>query len=123
MENRGLAVHRTIVAVDVEGFGDRHRTNRNQLAVRDGLYRVMREAFRDAGIPWVDRDCEDRGDGMLILAGPEIPKSLFVAAPTSTSTRPSSPRCTPGACPRRRSRSHRSSSGRSPRPRCRTPRP
>ena len=32
------AVHRTIVAVDVEGFGDRHRINPHQVAVREGLY-------------------------------------------------------------------------------------
>jgi hypothetical protein len=43
MKDQGLAVHRTIVAVDVEGFGDRHRTNQNQVAIRDGLYRAMRE--------------------------------------------------------------------------------
>lgn len=78
MENRSLAVHRTIVAVDVEGFGDQRRSNRNQLAVRDGLYRAMCEAFRGAGVPWVDRDREDRGDGMFILVGSEVPKSLFV---------------------------------------------
>jgi hypothetical protein len=78
MENLGLAVHRTIVAVDVEGFGDRHRTNRNQLAIRDGLYRAMRVAFRQAGISWTDCDHEDRGDGMFILVGPGVPKSLFV---------------------------------------------
>jgi hypothetical protein len=78
MEGLGPAVHRTIVAVDVEGFGDRRRTNRNQVAVRDGLYRAMREAFRRAGISWDDRDHEDRGDGMFLLVGPETPKSLFV---------------------------------------------
>ena len=78
MENQNLAVHRTIVAVDVEGFGDRHRTNRNQVAIRDGLYGAMREAFLQAGIPWNDRDHEDRGDGMFILVGSEVPKSLFV---------------------------------------------
>jgi len=78
MEDRGPAVHRTIIAVDVEGFGDPHRTNPNQVAVREGLYRAMREAFRLAGIPWTDRDHEDRGDGMFILVGPDVPKSLFV---------------------------------------------
>jgi hypothetical protein len=78
MEGRRPAVHRTIVAVDVEGFGDRRRTNRNQLAVRDGLYAAMREAFRRAGIRWADRNHEDRGDGMFILVGPAVPKSLFV---------------------------------------------
>jgi hypothetical protein len=78
MENPSLAVHRTIVAVDVEGFGDRRRTNRNQVAIRDGLYRAMQEAFNRTGIPWSDRDHEDRGDGMFILIGSEVPKSLFV---------------------------------------------
>src|SRR5580700_5510435 len=78
MEHQNRAVHRTIVAVDVEGFGAWHRTNRNQVAVRDGLYRAMQEAFSDAGIPWADRDHEDRGDGMFILVGAEVPKSLFV---------------------------------------------
>ena len=78
MENQNLAVHRTIVAVDVEGFGDRHRTNRNQVAIRDGLYGAMKEAFLQAGIPWNDRDHEDRGDGMFILVGSEVPKGLFV---------------------------------------------
>ncbi len=78
IEDQSLAVHRTIVVVDVEGFGDRRRTNRNQLAVRDGLYRAMREAFRHTGIPWVDCDHEDRGDGVFVLIPAEVPKSLFV---------------------------------------------
>ena len=38
----------------------------------------MREAFRGAGIPWADCDHEDRGDGMFILVGSEVPKGLFV---------------------------------------------
>jgi hypothetical protein len=80
MEYQGLAVHRTIVAVDVEAFGDRRRTNRNQVAVRDGLYRTMQDAFNHAGIPWVDHDHEDRGDGIFILVSSEVPKSLFVEA-------------------------------------------
>jgi len=76
MDDQCLAVHRTIVALDVEGFGARQRTNRNQLAVRDGLYRALHEAFQRAGIPWDDH--EDRGDGVFILVGPEVPKSLLV---------------------------------------------
>jgi hypothetical protein len=78
MGYRSLPVHRTIVAVDVEGFGDRRRTNRNQVAVRDGLYQAVQEAFDQAGISWIDQDHEDRGDGMFILVGSEVPKSLFV---------------------------------------------
>ena len=78
MAHPGLAVHRTIVALDVEGFGARDRTNPNQVAVRDGLYTAVRAAFGEAGIPWDDHDHEDRGDGMFILVGAEVPKSLFV---------------------------------------------
>jgi len=78
MNNRIAAVHRTIVVVDVEGFGDRRRTNQNQLAIREGLYLVMQEAFRDAGISWADQYYEDRGDGMFVLAVPEVPKNVFV---------------------------------------------
>jgi hypothetical protein len=44
MQDQRLAVHRTIVVVDVEGFGNQRRTNRDQVAIRDGLYRAMREA-------------------------------------------------------------------------------
>ena len=73
-------VHRTIVVVDVEGFGDRRRTNRHQVAVRDGLYRTVGEAFQQVGIPWDADAREDRGDGMFVLIPPEVPKSLLVEA-------------------------------------------
>ena len=76
--DRRLAVHRTIVIVDVEGFGDQRRTNRQQVEVRDVLYQAMREAFGDAGIPWDGCDHEDRGDGIFILVPAEVPKSLLV---------------------------------------------
>jgi hypothetical protein len=56
------------------------RTNRNQVAVRAGLYGAMGEAFGQAGIPWVDCDHEDRGDGIFILVSPEVPKSVFAEA-------------------------------------------
>ena len=72
-----LAVHRTIVVVDVEGFGDPRRTDRHQVQIRDGLYRATREAFGRVGIPWDGCDHEDRGDGIFILVPAEIPKSLL----------------------------------------------
>jgi hypothetical protein len=78
MDDQRLAVHRTIVVVDVEGFGDQRRTNRDQLAVRDGLYRAMRNAFGQAGIPWDDCGHEDRGDGVFVLVPAEVPKGLLV---------------------------------------------
>lgn len=77
MEDQQLAVHRAIVVVDIKGFGDRHRTNREQVVVRDGLYHVMQEAFGQARIPWDSCDREDRGDGMLVLVPPQVPKVLL----------------------------------------------
>jgi tetratricopeptide (TPR) repeat protein len=74
------AVHRTIIVVDVEGFGGRHRTNLHQRVVRDGLYRGVREAFDEAGISWAECGHEDRGDGIFILAPADVPKGLFVEA-------------------------------------------
>jgi hypothetical protein len=71
-------VHRSIIVVDVEGFGDERRTNWHQVAVRDGLYRTMQEAFDHAGIPWADCDHEDRGDGVFVLIPPDVPKELLV---------------------------------------------
>ncbi|HEY7594068.1 MAG TPA: AAA family ATPase [Actinophytocola sp.] len=72
-----MAVHRTILVVDVVGFGDRRRNNVDQIAVRKGLYRALAEAFSAAGICWADCEHEDRGDGALILAPAEMPKGPF----------------------------------------------
>lgn len=72
------AVHRTILVVDVAGFGDTSRTNLHQVTVRDGLYDALTRAFHAAGIPWEDCDHEDRGDGVLVMVPPEIAKSAFV---------------------------------------------
>jgi hypothetical protein len=75
---RPSAVHRTIVVVDVEGFGARQRNNLDRVAVRNGLYRSMRQAFRNSGIEWTDCHHEDRGDGILILIPAEVPKDVFI---------------------------------------------
>jgi tetratricopeptide (TPR) repeat protein len=72
------ALHRTVLAVDVEAFGDKRRTNQDQLTVREGLYRCLRAAFAGSGISWDACYHEDRGDGALFLIPPDIPKK-FVA--------------------------------------------
>ena len=72
------AVHRTIVVLDVESFGDYRRNDRHRLAVREGLYRSVGEAFERAGLPWTPDAHEDRGDGILIVLPPEVHKSLLV---------------------------------------------
>lgn len=73
------AMHHAIVCVDVEAFGDRRRTNLDQLAVRRGLYRALREAFDGSGVPWATCYYEDRGDGAFVLVPPEVPKSWLTA--------------------------------------------
>src|SRR5436190_6602773 len=72
------AVHRTIIVVDVEGYGDRRRTNTHMTAVRAALYRILEQSFCRAGIPWADCDREDGGDAVLVLAPAELSKAPFV---------------------------------------------
>src|SRR5690349_9171752 len=80
MERRQLAVHRTIVVVDVEKFGDRRRTNANLVTIRNKLYVALRRAFETVGATWDRCDREDCGDGVFILAPADTPKELFVDA-------------------------------------------
>ncbi|MFI6030770.1 tetratricopeptide repeat protein [Amycolatopsis magusensis] len=75
MAGPGQAVHRTIVVVDVEGFGDARRTLPHQVATRTGLYRVVVEALGAAGVLWEDCHREDRGDGVFVLVPPEYAKA------------------------------------------------
>jgi hypothetical protein len=69
--------HCTIVVVDVEGFGQRSRTNPNKVRVRRGMYRALERAFAAAGIPWAACRHADLGDGVLVLAPARISKILF----------------------------------------------
>jgi hypothetical protein len=74
------AVHRTVLCVDVEGFGDRRRTQLDQLEVRDYVYRSLSTAFQKTGVPWNDCYHEDRGDGLFVLVPPDVPKQLLVTS-------------------------------------------
>ena len=78
MSELSPAVHRAIVCVDVEGFGDRRRTNPEQVAARDGLYYALDRAFARSEMSWDDCYHEDRGDGALILISPDVPKAFLV---------------------------------------------
>ncbi|MFE9749196.1 hypothetical protein ACFYOT_30160 [Saccharothrix saharensis] len=62
----------------MEKFTHGSRTNADQLAVRAALYRSLRRASDDSGIPWDDCHPEDRGDGVFLLVPPEVPKALVV---------------------------------------------
>ncbi|MCP2250910.1 hypothetical protein [Lentzea aerocolonigenes] len=69
--------HCTIVAADIEGFGQHNRNNINQVRIRHGMYKAMRTAFDAAGIPWASCRHEDRGDGVLVLVPADVRKTLL----------------------------------------------
>jgi hypothetical protein len=72
------AVHRSVLVIDVEKFGDPARTNADQIAVRAGMYRALEGALANARISRSSWATEDRGDGALLLITPEVPKSWLV---------------------------------------------
>lgn len=78
MVGSGAAMHHTIIAVDVEGFGALARTMPHQLGARAGLYKVVKEAFGVAGVSWGRCQVEDRADAVFILVPPDIPKGPLV---------------------------------------------
>ncbi|HET9141443.1 ATP-binding protein [Actinophytocola sp.] len=71
-------MHRTILAVDIERFGDLARSDRDRMLVRDVLYRTLSAAFDDAGVGWSACDHEDRGDGVLVVIPSTVAKSVLV---------------------------------------------
>ncbi|OLF10702.1 hypothetical protein BLA60_16195 [Actinophytocola xinjiangensis] len=69
-------VHRTIIAVDIEGLLDANREIDNYRETRKGMYEVLRTAFSESGIELDICEVQDRGDGTLVLVPPDISKSL-----------------------------------------------
>jgi tetratricopeptide (TPR) repeat protein/RecA/RadA recombinase len=80
MSELSAAVHRAVLCVDVERFGDRRRTHPHQVTVRSGLYDALHTAFARSGVSWSDCYHEDRGDGALILVPPDVPKNLLAVS-------------------------------------------
>jgi tetratricopeptide (TPR) repeat protein len=73
-----LPTHHSILTFDVEGFGDPHRDERAQAAVRAALYRIFEECFDGAGVPWESCVPEDRGDGAILLIPAGVPAPLLL---------------------------------------------
>lgn len=74
----GEPVHRGMVAVDIASFGGRHDPD-VQRRLRDGMYDIVREACATAGIAFDRCHHEDRGDGILLVTGPEVSVETLVA--------------------------------------------
>jgi class 3 adenylate cyclase len=66
------------VVVDVADFTNPVRTRSHQLAIHEGLYDVLRNAFAESGISWSSCTTEDRGDGAMILLPATVPKIALV---------------------------------------------
>lgn len=64
----------TVLRTDVVGFSSPLRTSEDRLVIRDAIFRITNSAFQ--GI--VDARSEDRGDGMLTVAGPSIPTAAVI---------------------------------------------
>lgn len=69
--------HKTICAVDIAGFGGMSRTRANYVALREGMYQSVEQAFLQSGIPWEDCYHEGAGDGILALAPATVGKGVF----------------------------------------------
>lgn len=69
--------HKTICTVDIEGFGQMSRTRPNFVALREGMYTAVEQAFLESGIPWADCYQEGAGDSILALAPATVGKRAF----------------------------------------------
>lgn len=69
-------LYRTIVVVDVAGFTAPDRSLPDRLAVRQGMYEVLKTAFAESDVDFDSCATEDRGDGALILLPSGTPKSV-----------------------------------------------
>lgn len=58
-----------ILVVDIEQFG--RRTDPVQAALRTAMYDVVGNAFAKARLNWSDVHDQDRGDGIIMLVGPD----------------------------------------------------
>jgi hypothetical protein len=75
-EGVGATMRHTIIAVDIAGFGT--RSEEYQQILRDGLRRLVRQAFGHCGLRWKDCVHRDQGDGMLVLAPVDVENKRLV---------------------------------------------
>jgi hypothetical protein len=78
MPGRGHAVHRAIVVVDIVDSTDPIRRNADRVVIRDTMYDSLSGAFK--WLDWLRCYHEDRGDGVLVLVPPGVPKDWLVTS-------------------------------------------
>jgi hypothetical protein len=70
--------HTTVLATDIVAFGQRYRDISAQLDMRQLMYELLTGAFGMTGLSWWDCYREDRGDGTLVVAPPDIEPGYFL---------------------------------------------
>jgi hypothetical protein len=70
-------VHRTVLALVIDGFAAAERTNTHRLTLRAGLYDVLQRALARSGVEWEDCHRADLGEGVLVLIPAGYPKAVF----------------------------------------------
>jgi hypothetical protein len=70
-------VHRTVLALVIDGFAAVDRTNTHRLTLRAGLYDVLERALAGSGVEWEDCHRADLGEGVLVLIPAGYPKAVF----------------------------------------------
>ncbi|MEV8016910.1 hypothetical protein AB0O76_11285 [Streptomyces sp. NPDC086554] len=74
--------NKTILLMDMEGSGRRRDTE--QAVIHRMLYAVLHESLSAASIEPTQYHCEDRGDGVLVLIDPSVPKPALLRALLTT---------------------------------------
>lgn len=76
LKPRRSARYCAMLAIDITAFG--RRDDRLQRCMREALYRIVDNACQIAGIPTAICHCEDRGDGILLIAPPCVPAETLL---------------------------------------------
>jgi hypothetical protein len=71
-------MHTSLAAVDIIAFGDQHRDAALRRRLRTTMYGVLGDALTMTGLSLDDCYREDRGDGALVVASPDIDPDLLM---------------------------------------------
>lgn len=71
-------MYTTLIAIDIVAFGDPSRDTNTQSQLRTMTYKLVTEACAMTQIPWHRCHSEDRGDGLLIIAPPDVNPDDFL---------------------------------------------
>ncbi len=62
-----------MLTLDIAGFTHPDRDEEARIYIHKAFYAILREALQGSGMPWDRCHHEDRGDGALVVAPPDIP--------------------------------------------------